>query len=92
MGNLPFNVATTLLLQWLRELAPPSRGLFADTASRPVDMTLMFQTEVAQVRKAPRPSLPPPPSLAMLITQCVHQKLHSGCLHRRGHPSGAASL
>ena len=50
MGNLPFNVATTLLLQWLRDLAPPRRGLFAaDPTERTVDMTLMFQTEVAQV-------------------------------------------
>ncbi|KAI8646044.1 S-adenosyl-L-methionine-dependent methyltransferase [Parasitella parasitica] len=43
MGNLPFNVASPLLLQWLHQQAG-QQGLFA--AKNDVWMTLMFQKEV----------------------------------------------
>ncbi|KAJ1732167.1 hypothetical protein LPJ61_002171 [Coemansia biformis] len=42
VGNLPFSVATPLLVQWLHQLAE-RRGIFA---SPNVSMTLMFQKEV----------------------------------------------
>ncbi|KAJ2768422.1 hypothetical protein IWQ57_003540, partial [Coemansia nantahalensis] len=42
VGNLPFSVATPLLIQWLHMLAQ-RRGIFA---SPQVSMTLMFQKEV----------------------------------------------
>ncbi|KAJ2783078.1 hypothetical protein H4R18_001899 [Coemansia javaensis] len=42
IGNLPFSVATPLLVQWLHQLAA-RRGIFAQPS---VSMTLMFQREV----------------------------------------------
>ncbi|KAJ1835370.1 hypothetical protein LPJ63_001186 [Coemansia sp. RSA 2711] len=44
LGNLPFNVATPLLVQWLHMLAQ-RQGIFG---AAPVSMTLMFQLEVGQ--------------------------------------------
>lgn len=49
VGNLPFNVATPLLIQWLH-LLHKKEGLFG---SADVWMTLMFQKEVAQRICAP---------------------------------------
>jgi dimethyladenosine transferase 1, mitochondrial len=49
VGNLPFNVATPLLIQWLH-LLQQRNGLFG---SAEVWMTLMFQKEVAQRICAP---------------------------------------
>jgi dimethyladenosine transferase 1 len=46
MGNLPFNVATSLLLKWLR-LVPEKKGPFEYGK---VPMVLLFQREVADVR------------------------------------------
>lgn len=47
MGNLPFNVASPLLLQWLHQQAK-KEGLFGlDTD---IWMTLMFQKEVGDVK------------------------------------------
>ncbi|KAI8075327.1 S-adenosyl-L-methionine-dependent methyltransferase [Gongronella butleri] len=46
MGNLPFNVATPLLIQWLH-MMPASAGLFG-ASQKGVIMTLMFQKEVAE--------------------------------------------
>ncbi|KAJ2558450.1 hypothetical protein EV175_000780 [Coemansia sp. RSA 1933] len=43
LGNLPFNVATPLLIQWL-QLLSTRQGIFG---ARNVSMTLMFQKEVA---------------------------------------------
>ncbi|OBZ88832.1 Dimethyladenosine transferase 1, mitochondrial [Choanephora cucurbitarum] len=50
MGNLPFNVASPLLLQWLHQQASQT-GLFG--LGHPVWMTLMFQKEVGQRIVAP---------------------------------------
>lgn len=47
MGNLPFNVASPLLLQWLHQQAN-KEGLF--DLQTDVWMTLMFQKEVGDVR------------------------------------------
>jgi dimethyladenosine transferase 1 len=47
MGNLPFNIATPLLLQWLHMLAG-RQGLFG-LSSKGAGMTLMFQKEVGDV-------------------------------------------
>ncbi|KAI8098600.1 S-adenosyl-L-methionine-dependent methyltransferase [Halteromyces radiatus] len=44
MGNLPFNIATPLLLQWLHLLAG-RQGIFG-VSSQGARMTLMFQKEV----------------------------------------------
>ncbi|KAJ2615166.1 hypothetical protein EV177_001704 [Coemansia sp. RSA 1804] len=44
LGNLPFNVATPLLIQWL-QLLSTRQGIFS--TARSVSMTLMFQKEVA---------------------------------------------
>ncbi|ORZ35662.1 S-adenosyl-L-methionine-dependent methyltransferase [Catenaria anguillulae PL171] len=52
VGNLPFNIATPLLLTHLRDLSH-RRGLFAPRCKY-TDMTLMFQREVAQ-RMVARP-------------------------------------
>ncbi|KAI8579498.1 hypothetical protein K450DRAFT_242382 [Umbelopsis ramanniana AG] len=49
VGNLPFNVATPLLIQWLH-LLQQRKGLFG---AAEVWMTLMFQKEVAQRICAP---------------------------------------
>jgi dimethyladenosine transferase 1 len=49
IGNLPFNVATPLLIQWLQMLHR-REGLFGNAE---VWMTLMFQKEVAQRICAP---------------------------------------
>jgi dimethyladenosine transferase 1 len=49
IGNLPFNVATPLLIQWL-QLLHRREGLFGNAN---VWMTLMFQKEVAQRICAP---------------------------------------
>jgi dimethyladenosine transferase 1 len=49
VGNLPFNVATPLLIQWL-QLLHQRKGLFG---AGEVWMTLMFQKEVAQRICAP---------------------------------------
>lgn len=46
MGNLPFNIATPLLLQWLHQQAK-KEGLFG--LKNDVWMTLMFQKEVGDV-------------------------------------------
>lgn len=46
MGNLPFNVASPLLLQWLHQQAG-QQGLFGITSD--IWMTLMFQKEVGDV-------------------------------------------
>jgi dimethyladenosine transferase 1 len=46
MGNLPFNVASPLLLQWLHQQAG-QKGLFGIGGD--VWMTLMFQKEVGDV-------------------------------------------
>lgn len=46
MGNLPFNVASPLLLQWLHQQAG-QQGLFA--TKNDIWMTLMFQKEVGDV-------------------------------------------
>jgi dimethyladenosine transferase 1 len=46
MGNLPFNVASPLLLQWLHQQAS-QQGLFGINAD--IWMTLMFQKEVGDV-------------------------------------------
>lgn len=51
LGNLPFGVATPLLLKWLRQV-PDRKGLFAFGR---VPLVLMFQKEVAQ-RIVARPS------------------------------------
>ncbi|KAL1919663.1 uncharacterized protein VTP21DRAFT_1594 [Calcarisporiella thermophila] len=45
LGNLPFNIATPLLLQWLHRLHTRS-GLFS--LASPAKMTLMFQKEVGE--------------------------------------------
>jgi 16S rRNA A1518/A1519 N6-dimethyltransferase RsmA/KsgA/DIM1 with predicted DNA glycosylase/AP lyase activity len=45
VGNLPFNVATELLLKWLRQI-PDRSGVFRHGR---VPFTLMFQSEVADV-------------------------------------------
>ena len=50
VGNLPFNVATPLIIMWLRMLSY-RRGIFAP--GRDVSMTLMFQKEVAERLVAP---------------------------------------
>ena len=41
-GNLPFNIATPLLLMWMRESA-------LNLSVGPSSMTLMFQREVGEV-------------------------------------------
>lgn len=46
MGNLPFNVASPLLLQWLH-LQAQQQGLFS---LGDIYMTLMFQKEVGDVK------------------------------------------
>lgn len=46
MGNLPFNVASPLLLQWLHQQAA-REGLFG--IGNDIWMTLMFQKEVGDV-------------------------------------------
>lgn len=46
MGNLPFNIASPLLLQWLHQQAR-GEGLFGLGGG--VCMTLMFQKEVGDV-------------------------------------------
>jgi dimethyladenosine transferase 1 len=46
MGNLPFNVASPLLLQWLH-LQAKQEGVFS---LGDIWMTLMFQKEVGDVR------------------------------------------
>jgi dimethyladenosine transferase 1 len=48
MGNLPFNVASPLLLQWLHQQAG-QQGLFGIGSD--IWMTLMFQKEVGDVSK-----------------------------------------
>jgi 16S rRNA A1518/A1519 N6-dimethyltransferase RsmA/KsgA/DIM1 with predicted DNA glycosylase/AP lyase activity len=45
VGNLPFNVATDLLLKWLKQM-PKREGVFQWGR---VPFTLMFQKEVAEV-------------------------------------------
>ncbi|KAI9221395.1 S-adenosyl-L-methionine-dependent methyltransferase [Blastocladiella britannica] len=50
VGNLPFNIATPLLIAQLRAMADKS-GLFSAPAG--TDMTLMFQREVAERMIAP---------------------------------------
>jgi len=49
IGNLPFSVATPLLIQWLRDTAN-KRNLFQVPK---IDMSLMFQKEVALVGSFP---------------------------------------
>ncbi|KAI9032915.1 S-adenosyl-L-methionine-dependent methyltransferase [Phycomyces nitens] len=51
MGNLPFNVASPLLVQWLHMLAN-REGVF-NCHERDVWMTLMFQKEVGERLSAP---------------------------------------
>jgi dimethyladenosine transferase 1 len=46
MGNLPFNIATPLLLQWLHQQTM-KEGLFG--LQTDIWMTLMFQKEVGDV-------------------------------------------
>jgi dimethyladenosine transferase 1 len=46
IGNLPFNIASPLLLQWLHQTAS-REGLFG--TSKDVWLTLMFQKEVGDV-------------------------------------------
>lgn len=46
IGNLPFGIATALLLRWLRAIATRS-GIFSDPAK--ISLVLMFQSEVADV-------------------------------------------
>lgn len=46
MGNLPFNVASPLLLQWLHQQSS-QQGLFG--IGNDIWMTLMFQKEVGDV-------------------------------------------
>ncbi|KAI1300103.1 Dimethyladenosine transferase 1, mitochondrial [Mortierella claussenii] len=50
LGNLPFGVATPLLIQWLKMMAL-REGIFQ--ANNKVSMTLMFQKEVAEGIVAP---------------------------------------
>lgn len=47
MGNLPFNIASPLLLQWLHQQSS-KEGLFGIGSD--IWMTLMFQKEVGDVR------------------------------------------
>ncbi|ORX51882.1 S-adenosyl-L-methionine-dependent methyltransferase [Hesseltinella vesiculosa] len=51
MGNLPFNIATPLLLQWLH-MIPEAQGLFG-VSNKGAIMTLMFQKEVGDRMAAP---------------------------------------
>lgn len=46
IGNLPFNIASPLLLRWLHQTAS-REGLFG--TSKGVWLTLMFQKEVGDV-------------------------------------------
>jgi 16S rRNA A1518/A1519 N6-dimethyltransferase RsmA/KsgA/DIM1 with predicted DNA glycosylase/AP lyase activity len=46
IGNLPFGIATELLLKWIRDI-PERKGPFAFGR---VPMVLLFQKEVAMVR------------------------------------------
>jgi len=50
VGNLPFGVASPLLIQWLKMMAL-REGIFR--AQNKVSMTLMFQREVAEAIAAP---------------------------------------
>ncbi|KAF9101974.1 Dimethyladenosine transferase 1, mitochondrial [Mortierella sp. AM989] len=50
LGNLPFGIASPLLIQWLKMMAL-RQGIFQ--ANNKVSMTLMFQKEVAQGIVAP---------------------------------------
>lgn len=68
VGNLPFNVATPLLIKWLRMLSY-RQGIFAP--DRDVSMTLMFQKEVAQRMIAP-PRRPERGRLAILAQHLCH--------------------
>ncbi|KAF7730443.1 Dimethyladenosine transferase 1, mitochondrial [Apophysomyces ossiformis] len=69
IGNLPFNVATPLLLQWLRMLSE-RQGLFSKSD---IWMTLMFQKEVAQ-RLTAEPSTAHRGRLAVMTQSLCHAK------------------
>jgi dimethyladenosine transferase 1 len=55
VGNLPFGIATPLLIKWLRDISA-SQGIFSrlpDGQQRDVNMVLMFQKEVVDRIVAP---------------------------------------
>lgn len=68
VGNLPFNVATPLIVLWLRMLSY-RRGVFAP--GRDIGMTLMFQKEVAQ-RLSAKPNTNERGRLAVLAQHLCH--------------------
>ena len=62
-GNLPFNIATQLLVHWLEQLYAQS-GVFEH--ERRVELTLMFQKEVAE-RIVASPKTPHRSKLSVLV-------------------------
>ncbi|KAI7862606.1 S-adenosyl-L-methionine-dependent methyltransferase [Spinellus fusiger] len=70
MGNLPFNVASPLLIQWLHMMAK-KEGLFHTEES--VWMTLMFQKEVGE-RLCAQPSTSHRGRLSVMAQSLCHVK------------------
>jgi len=71
LGNLPFGVASPLLIQWLKMMAM-RQGIFG--ADNRVSMTLMFQKEVAEGIVAP-PSHPQRSRLSVMAQALCNVKL-----------------
>ncbi|KAF9279946.1 Dimethyladenosine transferase 1, mitochondrial [Mortierella alpina] len=71
LGNLPFGVASPLLIQWLKMMAL-RQGIFC--ADNKVSMTLMFQKEVAEGIVAP-PSHPQRSRLSVIAQALCNVKM-----------------
>ncbi|KAG0212705.1 Dimethyladenosine transferase 1, mitochondrial [Mortierella sp. GBA30] len=71
LGNLPFGVASPLLIQWLKMMAL-RQGIFQ--AENKVSMTLMFQKEVAEGIVAP-PSHPQRSRLSVMAQALCNVKM-----------------
>ncbi|KAF9960937.1 Dimethyladenosine transferase 1, mitochondrial [Mortierella alpina] len=71
LGNLPFGIASPLLVQWLKMMAL-QQGIFC--ADNRVSMTLMFQKEVAQGIVAP-PSHPQRSRLSVIAQALCNVKM-----------------
>ncbi|KAF9989284.1 Dimethyladenosine transferase 1, mitochondrial [Mortierella antarctica] len=71
LGNLPFGVASPLLIQWLKMMAL-RQGIFC--ADNRVSMTLMFQKEVAEGIVAP-PSHPQRSRLSVMAQALCNVKM-----------------
>ncbi|KAF9343382.1 Dimethyladenosine transferase 1, mitochondrial [Mortierella sp. AD094] len=71
LGNLPFGVASPLLIQWLKMMAL-RQGIFQ--ANNKVSMTLMFQKEVAEGIAAP-PGHPQRSRLSIMAQSICNVKM-----------------